>query len=137
MLHQQECIPVGCVPAAYWPLGGCFLPSMHCFFPRGCFLPSMHCILPRGASFPACTASFPGGLPSQHALCLSQGGLPSQHALLLSQGGASFPACTETDPPVNRMTDTSKKITLATTSLRSVKKRRILEGYVALVPYYI
>ena len=105
-------------------VGGCFLPSMHCFFPRGCFLPSMHCFLPRGASFPACTASFPGGLPSQHAL-------------LLSQGGVSFPACTKTDLPVNRMTDTSKKITLATTSLRSVKKRRILEGYVALVPYYI
>ena len=35
-------------------------------------------------------------------------------------GGGGIPACTEADPPVNRMTDTSKNITLATTSLRPV-----------------
>ena len=37
--------------------------------------------------------------------------------------GCGIPACTEADPfPVNRITDTSKNITLATTSLRLVKK---------------
>ena len=36
-----------------------------------------------------------------------------------------IPACTEADPPVNRMTDKSKSITLATTSLRPVIKSRL------------
>ena len=37
-------------------------------------------------------------------------------------GGCGIPACTEADtPPVNRMTDRCKNITLATTSLRPVK----------------
>ena len=36
-------------------------------------------------------------------------------------GGGGIPACTEADtPPVNRMTDRCKNITLATTSLRPV-----------------
>ena len=36
-------------------------------------------------------------------------------------GGCGIPACTEADtPPVNRMTDRCKNITLATTSLRPV-----------------
>ena len=40
-------------------------------------------------------------------------------------GGCGIPACTEADiPPVNRMTDRCKNITLATTSLRPVKTRR-------------
>ena len=37
-----------------------------------------------------------------------------------SQGGG-IPACTKADPPLNRITDTSKNITLATTSLQLVK----------------
>ena len=52
------------------------------------------------------------------------GGLLPVGGLLLggvcSWGG--IPACTEADPPVNRMTDRCKNITLATTSLRPVKK---------------
>ena len=116
---KQECIPVGCVlgrSLTVWRGGG-FLPSMHCFLPGGM-------------------------LPSQHALLPSRGVLPSQHVLLPSQGGASFPACTasfpwgcasfpactasfpalrQTPPPMDRITDTSKNITLATTSLRPVK----------------
>ena len=44
--------------------------------------------------------------------CLLPGG-----GLLL---GGGIPAFTEADPPVNRITDTSKNITLATTSLRPV-----------------
>ena len=35
-------------------------------------------------------------------------------------GGGGIPACTEVDPPVNRMTDRCKNITLATTSLGAV-----------------
>ena len=34
--------------------------------------------------------------------------------------GGGIPACTEADPPVNRITHTSKNITLATTSLRPI-----------------
>ena len=72
-------------------------------------------LLPRGACFP-------GG-------CLLLGGVCSQGGYLLPRGSASqggllpaggIPACTEADPPINRITDTSKNITLATTSLRPV-----------------
>ena len=39
--------------------------------------------------------------------------------------GGGIPACTEADtPPVNRMTDRCKNITLATTSLRPVNMLR-------------
>ena len=39
--------------------------------------------------------------------------------------GGGIPACTEEDtPPVNRMTDRCKNITLATTSLRPVNMLR-------------
>ena len=52
--------------------------------------------------------SFAGG-------CLLCQGVPP------SWGGGSIPACTEADPrPVDRITDTSKNITLATTLLRPV-----------------
>ena len=57
--------------------------------------------------------------------CLLLGGSPWQGGLLgwgcLLLGGGSIPACTETDPPMDRITDTSKNITLATSSLRPVK----------------
>ena len=39
-------------------------------------------------------------------------------------GVCGIPACTEADPPVNRITDTSKNISLATTSLRPVNRSR-------------
>ena len=83
----QECIPVGCVPAAHRPYAGGGGGASF----RGCLL--------RGGG-----ASFPGG------------------------GGT--PACTEADPPVNRITHTSKNITLATTSLRPVIKtnRTLING---------
>ena len=44
-------------------------------------------------------------------------------------GGGSIPACTEADPPVDRITDTSKNITLATTSLRPVTKSSNYNDY--------
>ena len=64
-------------------------------------------------SLTVCRSLFPGGSPWSQGGLWSGGGLPgprgvSQHALRQT-------------PPVNRMTDTSKNITLATTSLRPVK----------------
>ena len=58
----------------------------------------------------------PGGVPGPGWGCAwSQGGA-------WSGGVDGIPACTEADPsPVNRITHTSKNITLATTSLRPVK----------------
>ena len=57
--------------------------------------------------------------------CLLPGGCPLQRGPLLggvcSRGVVSQHALRQT-PPVNRMTDRCKNITLATTSLRSVKK---------------
>ena len=58
--------------------------------------------------------SAPGGVCSRGVS--ARGGVCS--------GGCGIPACTEADtltPPVNRMTNSSKNITLATTSLRPVK----------------
>ena len=39
--------------------------------------------------------------------------------------GGGIPSCTEADPSVNRMTNSSKNITLATTSLRTVMIKRV------------
>ena len=61
-------------------------------------------VLPGGVCSGGCA---PGGV------CSCGGGVCS--------GGSGIPACTEADPPVNRMTDRCKNITLATTSLRPVK----------------
>ena len=56
--------------------------------------------------------------------CLLPGGVCSGgvcYGGCLLLGGGGIPACTEADtPPVDRITDTSKNITLATTSLRPV-----------------
>ena len=54
------------------------------------------------------------------------GGVSAPGGCLL--GGVDIPACTEADtPPVNRMTDWCKNITLATTSLRPVKITNVTE----------
>ena len=50
----------------------------------------------------------------------SQGGVPPLGGGLLL--GDGIPACTEADPPVNRMTNRCKNITLVTTLLRPLKK---------------
>ena len=55
-----------------------------------------------------------GGVPASRGRSASWG--------VCFLGGVGIPACTEADPPVNRITDTSKNITLATTSLRPVIK---------------
>ena len=73
--------------------------------PEGCLLRGGMCLL--GGCL------LPGG-------CLLWGCLLLTGVCLL-RGGGGIPACTEADPPlVNRMTDTSKNITLATTSLQLV-----------------
>ena len=83
----------GCV---CFPGGACFLGER--VLPGGCVLPrgvcaSWVCVLPRGVCFWGVCASW--GVVSQHAL-------------------------RQTPPPVYRITDTSKNITLAPTSLRPV-----------------
>ena len=56
-----------------------------------------------------------GGVPGPRG-CMVPGGC------LVLWGGGGIPACTEADPPCEQITHTSKNITLATTSLRPVKK---------------
>ena len=98
LLSKLECIPVGCVPSA------------------------------RSGSRPGGDAWSRGGVCSQGGAWswggpgpkgggLVPGGLCSQGGCLVPGGG--IPACTEADPPVNRMTDRCKNITFAT-SLRTV-----------------
>ena len=100
---KQECIPVGCVPAAHWPYDG------------------------EGES-PCWGASLPGGSPCQEVgspcwgypywgVLPGGGGLPAGGVgVSLLGGGFSL---LETSP-VDRIIDMSKNITLATTSLRPV-----------------
>ena len=63
----------------------------------------------------------PGGSAWSGGVCLVRG--VSGPGGVVSDLGGGIPACTEADPlpPVNRMTDRCKNITLATTSLRPVK----------------
>ena len=96
-MKKQECIPVGCVPAAHWPYAGV------CFW-RGGSPWGRGCLFPRGY------VSAPVGICSWGVVCSQEVSAP---------GGCLLPADT---PRVNRITDTSKNITLATTSLRLVKK---------------
>ena len=105
-MKKQECIPVGCVPAAHWPYpgvsflgGGCTCPGCACqgVWSGGC-----------GPGGCTCPGVVPAGGARQGGACWgvpARGGLPQ--------------TC---PPPVNRMTDMCKNITLATTSLRSVMK---------------
>ena len=92
-------------------LPGGVLPGLGCVLPRG-VLPGGVCasqgervVLLGGMCFPegeGCASwgvCFPGG-------CVLPGVLPG--------GVCGIPACTEADPPMNRMTDRCKNITFAT-----------------------
>ena len=57
-----------------------------------------------------------GGLPGLGGFSLVPGGSAWSRGVYLVRGGSP-----ETPPPVNRITDACKNITLATTSLRPVK----------------
>ena len=85
--------------------GGCV-----CLLPWGCLLPGMGCLLLEGCLLPGVSAS--RGVCSQG---VSAWGVSAPR-------GCGVPACTEADtpPPVDRITDACKNITLATTSLRPV-----------------
>ena len=56
----------------------------------------------------------PGGLP------LVLGGVSAYGPMGSAFGPGGIPACSGADPPVDRIADTSKNITLATTSLRPI-----------------
>ena len=89
----QECILVGCVPAAHWPYAAVFFPT--------------------GGGSPWSRGDLPG---ARGVLLGPGGGLPGP-------GGGLLAPCylvSGEPPPVNRITDTCKNITLATTSLRPV-----------------
>ena len=95
-LHvKQECIPVGCVPADRRPYGGVC-------FPGG-----------EGVSMPGGLVSAAGGVSRLGGVC-SGGGVVS---MVVVSGPGGSPCQT---PPVNRMTDRCKNITLAKTSFRPV-----------------
>ena len=70
--------------------------------PGGCLVP-WGCLHQGGAW--SWGGAWSGGVPAPGGACF---------------GGMWYPACTEADPPVNRMTDRCKNITFAT-SLRTVK----------------
>ena len=119
----------GCVirgasaPGVSAPRGVCLLPGQVCLLwgvsaPRGvCLLPGM-CLLLRVCLLPGVSAT-ERGVCSEGCLLLGQCLLLGGGGCLLQWGGIQ--ACTEADiPPVNRMTDRYKNITLATTSLRPV-----------------
>ena len=96
---KQECIPVGCVPAAHWPYAGV------CFFPGGGGVCSGG-----GVGW----VSAPGG-----GVCYLGGSGPG----VGGGGWGCIPACTEADtpPPVDRILDTRFwKYYLGQTSLRPV-----------------
>ena len=112
-------------------LGGCLLPGGVSALGGIC---SGGCLLQGGLLW---GSVYFGGMVSTHGGCLlpevsaprgcllrgvcSQGGVSAPGGCLLL-GGCGIPACTEVDtPPVNRMTNRCKNITLATTSSRPVK----------------
>ena len=94
--RQQECIPVGCVPAARRPYAGVCFPGGSAL--GGCLV--------RGGG------AWSGGVPGPGGVC-TQGGLCSE--------GVGIPACTEADTPPPLWTDTRLwKYYLGPTSLRPV-----------------
>ena len=136
-----------------WGGGGCLFLLRGCLPPGGVCslgvsaLGGGGCLLPGGVCSWGVSAlggvSAPGGVCSGGCLLLGVsasggGGVCSGGCLLQggsalggvcswgvsAQGGCGIPACTEVDtPPVNRMTDRCKNITLATTSLLPVINR--------------
>ena len=93
---------------------------------------------PRGVFWPGGWVSASGGglLPGGMAPggCLLPGGLvwPRGEGGCLLRGVCSWGVCLRHDPPVNRMTNRCKNITLATTSLRPVKMVRIPRAFLEM-----
>ena len=132
---QQECIPVGCVPAARRPYGGVCFPEGGSPWSGGVSLVWGVCLVRGGSTWSGGFSLVWGGLPGPGGSPWSGGVLPAGGVFSLVWGG---PPCrggspwsrggvclvrggSPETPPVNRITDTCKNITLATTSLRPVK----------------
>ena len=98
---KQECIPVGCVPAARWSYAGVC-------FPWG----GMYLVLGGVPGPGGCVPGPTGGVPGPRGGTWSQGCVPGPRGVCLVRGcliwgrGCGIPACTEADiPPVNRMNE--------------------------------
>ena len=117
----RSLLPGGCLlPGGLPALGGCLLLG-------GCPL--------QGVSASGEGVSAPGEGVCPWMGCLLPRGVYARGCLL--RGGYSIPACTEADTPpplVNRMTNRCKNITLATTSLRPVKRLVIHWKRYSIVP---
>ena len=100
---QQECIPVGCVPAARRPYAGvCFPGGGVCLVQGGC-LPGLGeggvCLVQGGLPGPGGWGCLPGlgGLPGWGGVCLVRGSAWSGGVCLVR--GVGIPACIEAEPP--------------------------------------
>ena len=98
--------------------GGLLLGEVSASWRGVCFLGG--CLLPGGVCFLGGLGSAPGGCASWGVFAR---GVCSWG---VCSWGCGIPTCTEADtPPVDRITDACKNITLATTSLQPVKIRII------------
>ena len=123
-LKKQECIPVGCVPADRRPYAGVCFPGGGGSAPGGGLLRGGSgpggCLLRGGVVLHAGGVSALGG-------CLLPGGVWSGGFSMAGGSGKENPPGWENpSPPVNRMTDRCKNITLAKTSFRPVKNNLCL-----------
>ena len=83
---KQECIPVGCVPAARRPYAGVC-------FPGGCLVREGGGAWSGGGVVPG-----PGGCLVQGGVCSWEGGCLVRGGCIWS-GGVGIPACIEAEPP--------------------------------------
>ena len=121
-LLPRECVLIGGVCAS----GGCMVPKV-CMLSRGVHT-SWGCMIARGRGQGGGGGyMLPRGVYFQGGACFP--GVPASQGVCASRG-CGIPTCIEADPPpVNRITDTSKNITLVTTSLRSVKIWSVPRGW--------
>ena len=117
--YQQECIPVGCVPAARRPYACVCFPGGGVSAWSGggvCLLRGVGgvgwCLLPGGGCLPGWGVSAPGGVCLVWGVSAWSGGVSAP-------GGGCIPACTEADtlpppPPLTEfLTHACENITLA------------------------
>ena len=109
---KQECIPVGCVPAARRPYAGVCFPG-GCLVWGGGVVPG-----PGGCAWSGGGVS---GLGGWGGVWSGGVGVPGPGVCL-----SALWDTTTTPPPVNRMTNRCKNITLATTSLRPVINIKVI-----------
>ena len=134
-LQMQKTVIISIMSPWYSSMFAFFQTRMHSSrMHTGCSLTVCQSLLP-GGSAPREVCSRGGSAPREVSAprgCLLQGclllggllpgGVCSWGVSALG-GGSGMPPCTEADPSVNRMTDTSKNITLATTLLHLVKRK--------------